>query len=52
MQKIKTFPVQMTEDFSAEIRKAAKKDGGKTMRDFILEAIESKVIEVNAQNET
>lgn len=40
--KIKTFPLQFTEEYLDKIRKAAS-DSGMTIKSFILEAISSKL---------
>ena len=43
---IKTFPLQMLDDFNKRVKEAAKEDGGKTMTDFMLNAIEEKVVDI------
>lgn len=40
--KIKTFPLQFTEEHLDKIRKAAQ-DNGQSIKDFILTAIEEKM---------
>lgn len=40
--KIKTYPLQFTEEYLKEIEKVAKKQG-KTIKTFILEAIKEKI---------
>ena len=40
--KIKTYPLQFTEEYLKEIEEVAKKQG-KTIKDFILEAIKEKI---------
>lgn len=40
--KIKTFPLQFTEEYLDVIRKAAN-ENGKTIKDFILDAIQDKI---------
>jgi uncharacterized protein (DUF1778 family) len=45
---IKTFPLQMLNDFNKRIKNAAESES-KTMTDFMLDAIEEKVVEVEKQ---
>ena len=40
--KIKTYPLQFTEEYLKYIEEVAKKQG-KTIKDFILEAIKEKI---------
>lgn len=40
--KIKTFPLQFTEDYLEKIRKAARSKG-QTTKDFIMSAIQEKL---------
>lgn len=50
MEGIKTFLLYMIEDFHGEVKKAAKKDG-KSMNDFTIAALKSRVKEVNSREQ-
>jgi len=50
MQGIKIFPLYMVDSFHKKVKDAAQKDNGKTIKDFIMDAIKEKVQEMENKN--